>query len=1105
MTDYTELHLHDYYSTLDGLNSPEEYMKRAKELGMTHLAQTNHGSLIGHRDFQVAAKNAGITPILGVEAYISATDRFDRRSTAKREDGTSAYNHIILLAQNERGLKTLYQLNEIAWMEGFYNKPRIDLDALEEHNEGLVVLSGCLNSLLCKAIERGDLDRAFRDASRLKSILGDRFYIEVQGHNPPEMNAALLMIADNMKIKPVITSDCHYARKEDLWIEEAMLILSTNPKVDNSAEFSKSQKMDLLDRFNYLYPDRRMSFQEFNLFLHSRESHRDHMGAGSALLEREDIYANTMEIANSIGEYPFHEALDLLPKPKNASPDDLLEKKAWAGLEKRGLHKKPEYVARLREELDIIKAKNFSTYFLIIANMISWARKQEILVGPGRGSGAGSLLNYVLGITQADPIENGLLFFRFIDPSRNDFPDIDVDFEDKRRWEVKAYLQRQFKHVASIATINRFQGKNSVRAAARVFRIPLGDVNNALKGVDAPSDKPEMFFDLFKKSEQGKAFIKKYPEVWDLTMQLTGRISSIGMHASGVVAAKEAISNFAPIESAVDKQNSTGGRVPLVAMDMNEAADMGLIKLDALGLKTLSVMSDTIKMVKQRHGEEIDLESLPLDDKKVYEMLSDGYTKAVFQAEGPAFTKWILGSGGVTQFNDLVIGTSVARPGPMNTVGEVFKRRKFGKEAVKYDHPVMEKHLSETLGCIIYQEQVMMALVDLGGMSMVEANKIRKVIGKKLDKAEMEPYKEAFVKGAEGKIATKLAEKLWSDFEEHTGYSFNKSHAYVYSMITYWTAWLKVHYPLEFMYSVLLNEGDKESITDYLIEAKRLGIKILLPHVENSDIGFSIQAGAIRFGLSNIKYLSDKTAPRLIENRPYGSYSKLAEVVMTKGSGLNSRVLTALNAVGAAVYDDNPRRGDERDNFYEYLNIPAFQTKTVPPKVQAQFRPLEDFAEKEAFPILAMVKKIVRKNGWARAEIVDETGTAGIFMDEHSPIEAGQMYAMLAANNRVARFAEVEDITPDSSNTFVRFLFKDSLPELTDNFYHVVSFQSRTTKVSGKKMANMVIADGEKEMMSVLVFPQMFHKAYGKCKEGATVGMEFGTTDDGSLFLKEVF
>jgi DNA polymerase III subunit alpha len=388
---YTELHLHDYYSTLDGLNSPEEYMIRAKELGMTHLAQTNHGTLLGHREFQKAAKSAGITPILGVEAYISPTDRFDRRSKNKRSDGTNVYNHLIVLAQNETGIKTLQTLNEKAWTEGFYNKPRIDMELLEEHNEGLIILSGCLNSMLCKAIEAGNYEEAERIGLEFKRILGDRFYIEVQAHNPVKMNEALFKIADDNGIKPVVTSDCHYARKEDLWIEEAMLILSTNPKFSRDFDFTKSQQMEMLERFNYLYPDRTMTFEEIQIYLKSAEEQRTDFARNG--FDREDIIENTGEIASRIEEYAFHQNLDLLPRPKTGNPDELLEKKARAGLRNKGLDKDQEYVDRLEEELKIIKDKDFSTYFLIVANMIKWSKDQGILVGPGRGSGAGSLVN----------------------------------------------------------------------------------------------------------------------------------------------------------------------------------------------------------------------------------------------------------------------------------------------------------------------------------------------------------------------------------------------------------------------------------------------------------------------------------------------------------------------------------------------------------------------------------------------------------------------------------------------------------------------------------------------------------------------------------------
>lgn len=1096
--NYTELHLHDYYSTLDGLNSPAEYFVRAKELGMTHMAQTNHGTLIGHREFQKEAKSAGIIPILGVEAYISATDRFDRRSNAKRTDGTNAYNHIILLAQNETGLKSLYRLNEIAWNEGFYSKPRIDLDCLEEHNEGIIVLSGCLNGLICKAIERDDMDGAFKVAHRLKSIFGERFFIEVQEHNPPRTNLKLNEIAKAMGIRRVITSDCHYARKEDLWIEEAMLILSTNPKPNFEADFNKSHKMEMLERFNYLYPDRTMTFQEIEIYLKGLEDLKLWAEHDPEVIE------STQVIADMIGEYPYHEALDLLPRPRSGNPDDLLWKKVQEGLQKRGLALKPEYVARAKEEFDIIKEKNFSTYFLIVANMIQWAKGQGIMVGPGRGSAAGSLICYALGITEVDPIKYGLLFFRFINPERNDFPDIDTDFEDRRRNEVKEYLRRQFTNVASIATTNKFQGKNSVKDAARVFRVPVQEVNKATKGIDTPPDKPHLFFEAFKNSDKGREFIKKYPEVLRLAEHMQGRVRGVGMHAAGVVLSKQPLRDYVPIESAKEPNSKTSTRIPLVALDMNEAADVGLIKIDALGLKALSVIDDTLEMIKQRHNKEIYLPKIDLEDKKVYEMLSEGYTRGVFQCEAVPYTNLIIKMGGIHSFAELAASNALVRPGAMNTIGAEYIARKNQKSPVTYFNEVMKPFTEETYGEILYQEQVMLTMTELADMSMSEADKVRKIIGKKKDASEFDAFRDRFVEGASARVPKSVAEHLWKSFEAHAGYSFNKSHAVAYSMVSYWTAWLKLYYPLEFMYATLKNEGDKDARTEYLIEAKRLGLKVLLPHVNMSDVEFCVEESGIRFGLANIKYISEISAKRLIDYRPYENYQALYDKVMEKGSGLTSRALQGLNAVGAAAFPDNPRKGDERNNFYEFLSIPAFQTKEIHPKVRAQFRPLDEFEETGCFVVCGMVKKIKRGQGWARVELVDESGTAGIFHTENTPIEPGQMYAILVADNRVARYVPALQIVPDSDNTFVKWLFSDGDKSLGDDMYEVVSFQPHTTK-AGKKMAYLVLADENKDMIRALAFPQNFPKVFSHCREGQAAMVTFAQTDDGTIYIKDCF
>lgn len=1102
---YTELHLHDGFSVLDGKDTPAEYMARAKELGMTHLAQTNHGTLAGHREFQRAAKDVGIVPILGVEAYISETGRHDRTSKSKRTDGTSVYNHLIVLAQNETGLKTLQTVNEIAWREGYYYKPRIDMEVLEEHNEGLIVLSGCLNGLIAKALDAHNMEKALSIGAHFKRIFGERFFIEVQAHNPLHINLGLLHVADELGIRPVVTSDCHYARKEELWITEAMLILSTNPKSikDSEHSMSKAQKMDVLERFNYLYPDRTMTFQEIQIYLRSAEEQLNAFKAQDIL--RTDIVENTGLVASMIGDYPYHSGLDLLPKPKTEDSQALLEKKARAGLRNRGLDDKEEYVKRLEDELEIIKTKDFSTYFLIVGNMIKWAKDNNIRVGPGRGSAAGSLVCYALGITDVDPIHWGLLFWRFIDIGRDDWPDIDVDFADRDRDKVKAYLRRQYKHVAEIATINRFQGKAAVKAAARVYRIPVGEVNSATKDVDAPADKPDLFFDLFGKSEKGKKFTEKYPEVLVLAHELSGRIQSMGKHPAGIVVAKEEISKYAPIETAKDPNDDAAPRLPIVAYDMNEAADIGLIKLDALGLKTLSVIDDALAMIKERTGEEIDLNSVNLEDPRVYRMLSEGYTLGVFQAEGATFTKWII-EAGAEEFNDLIIGTSIARPGPLNTVGVSFKARKAGKEKVAYDHFIMKRYTEETLGLIVYQEQVMQAMTELAGMSMTTANKVRKIIGKKRDAKEFEQYKAEFIAGASTKVERSVAEKLWHDFEQHAGYSFNKSHAVVYSMITYWTAWLKRHYPLEFMCALLKNEKDTSKktskLTDYLIEAKRLGIRIMLPHVNASKREFSIEGNAIRFGITNVKFIRGNTGAKVLEHAPYRSYAHLTQVV-SETKGLSVRVLTALNAVGGAAFEDNPRTGNERDNFYEYLMIPAFSTTKVPPRVNNQFIPLDEYSDKGAFPVLAMVKDVRRGDGWARIELVDETGTAGVFTEKETPIEAGQMYAILVSDNRVARHVTMDELINKINNTFVEYLYREEYPDVPPGMHKVLSFSKYRTR-AGKDMAYTTICDGQKNLKSVMAFPTSFHKAYGTCKVGAVIDVALKQTDSGAWFYDKI-
>ncbi len=1075
---------------MDGLSTPYELLEAAKNAGQKSLAITDHGTLSSHRDMQIAAKELGMKPILGIEAYISETDRFDKRVVSKRDDNTSLYNHIILLAKNNIGLKNLQKLSQIAWTEGYYHKPRIDIEALSEYGDGIIVISGCMNGLISKAITKEDPEKAREFVKTFKKRFGEDFYVEVQAHNPPELNKALLDLADELGVKSVATGDCHFATENQRDLEELLLILSTKPTQNKEASYETGRKkVNIFDRFNHLYPNRPISFADINVFIQSRsEIEADFVKAG---VTRTDIYDSTIEIENKIEEYEFHENLDLLPVPKENALKTV-NKMCQDSLKEKGLDNEV-YKERLKEELKIIGDKNFASYFLVVSDMVGWAKANDINVGPGRGSAAGSLVCYLLDITEVDPIKFDLLFFRFINPERNDFPDIDTDFMDRRRGEVKEYLRKRFKHVASISTFQYFKDKGVIRDVARVFLIPLGEVNMALKGVET--------FEEYESSKSTEEFRKKYPEVTKYASMLRGKIRGNGMHAAGVVVAKDDISNYVPIETRKDPDDSVSGRIPVVAYDMEHAADIGLIKLDVLGLKTLSVIDDAVKTIEHIKKKKINLKELTLDDPKVFEDLSQGYTKGVFQAEATPYTNLLM-KVGVSTFEDLAASNALVRPGAMNTVGASYVNRKQGREPITYAHEIMKEFTERTYGVIIYQEQVMQACVHLGGMTWVEADKVRKIIGKKKDAKEFDVFKDKFISGASNYITPEDAAKLWHDFEAHAGYSFNRSHAVAYSMLSYWTAWLKHYYPLEFMFAVLKNEKDKDARTDYLLEAKRLGIKVLLPHVNESDLDFSIQGNSIRFGLANIKYISDSIGSRIISARPFKSFLALSEFSKTKGSGINNRAIESLNAIGGAAFIDNPRVGTENENLYEYLGVPKFDIVGLSPKIKSQVNPLEDFLEQGCFVLMAMVKSIKKGQGWSRVELVDDTGSVGIFHAENTQIEQGVMYFFLVGDNRIHKYATISSVVEKEDDPFIIWLYKDKL-KIDDGKRLVLDFTHYKTK-QGKMMAHIILSDADKNLERVIAFPKLYPKALGKMKPGTICDPAIGKMEDGTLYVKEV-
>ena len=700
-----------------------------------------------------------------------------------------------------------------------------------------------------------------------------------------------------------------------------------------------------------------------------------------------------------------------------------------------------------------------------------------------------SSIAYLIGITDEEPTKPpvGLK----VDFGRDDWPDIDLDFQDSRRNEVKEFLIKQYGHVSAIATFLTWKDKGIVRDVSRVLSIPLGEVNKVLKKIDT--------WEEFVSSPHTAEFRDKYPEVVEYGGQLRGLIRGSGTHAAGMVASKVPISQVAPVETR--SQPGKDERQEVVALDMNEAADVGLVKMDFLGLKTLTVIDDCLKAIAQRHPYPVDLNKIPLDDKGVYEMLSAGHTMAVFQAEAAPYTN-LLRKMGVKNFQELAASNALVRPGAMNSIGQEYIDRKNGRVPVNPVHPVYDEIGKETFGLIsLYQEQIMLAVTELAGMSWEDANKIRKIIGKKGNPKEFDKYRAKFVKGAGVSVGEEFANKLWNDFVQSANYQFNKSHAVAYSLLTYKAAWLKHHYPLEYMYAALKNEGDKDSRTDYLLEAKRLGLNIKLPHINESDNDFKIEGDSIRFGLTTIKYLSDIIASRYIAERPFKSYKEVEEFTFSKGSGVNSRALEMMRKVGAVAFPDRPANREEiRENLYEVLNLPEFTTE-LPAHYYSRLTPLDEYEEGEVAIVFALARNIKRGKGWSRVEFVDKTGSGSAFDKENTDIEPGRVYLLLLSDNRIFKAIPASEIA-DNKHGFVKYLNLRDIP-LDGGEYYVVASRVRVTR-AGKKMMDMVLLNEQGQFGKVVCFSKEFLSAYSKIKEGCSYRMNLGTMKDGTIVYRGV-
>jgi DNA polymerase-3 subunit alpha len=1092
---HVELHNHTHNSILDGASTSEEYMKRAKELGMDSIAITDHGTTAGWREHQRQAKAYGIKPILGVEAYITP-DRFDRRTAANREEGTGIYNHITLLAMNETGMRNIEHMGKAAWTEGFFHKPRIDIGLLEAHHEGIIALSGCMSGMIAKPWLNGDEATSIKYAQKLHEILGDRFYIEVMESNSYELNNMLIDLGKRYGIKPVVTSDCHMANQQDLALVEAMKILNLKSRKIDEPDYTRAAKMTMLEAINYLYPERALSFMEFELWLHSYEDHVVNLAAQDIGPEAVD---NTCEIADRIGDYPYFENLDTLPKFPDADDEVIeLRERLEAAIKTKdgGTLDTPENRHRVFEiELPVIEAMKLSGYFLIEADFIDYANKEKILVGYGRGSAVSYLSNYLLGITGINPMPYNLLPERFLSLDRGDPADVDSDFAIDGRYKVKAYAQRKYPNVSNIATVGLYKDKSAIKAAAKVFGANYSETQKLNSKITSIEE--------FETHADTQEYMKKFPHVIPLAKKLEGKIQNFGMHAGGIILSKEPIENHVPMQTAEDPSDKAAGRVPVAALDMRELADMGYIKYDLLGLRTLSIVDDCLKLIKERHGVEIDIHKIPLDDAEIYKMISQGRVAGLFQTDTGPGVKTIFDMGGINNFAELVASNALVRPGASNsTVGETYLNGK-STGIIKKVHPKIDHVLEETYGAVLYQEQQLLLCEYIAGMSKADANKVRKAISKKIPE-DLAVWKDEFIAGATETVGVNKAKAIWKDLEASADYAFAKAHAVGYSMLTLLTAYLKHYYPIEFLVCNLNrmsgNKTDRMKTLKYLIEAKRLGIRVRLPHVNMSDANMSIQSDEqgdyIRMGLTQIKYVSGKNVGPLMRGVPYANYQAMVD------AKLNKAVMNALNAVGAAAFDDNPRTGEEKNNFFNYLALPSFDTKDVPPTIFAQFRELREYSDDSVFFCMGLVGGEKSKPGWRLIDIVDETAVASAFCPPEANIEVGQVYIFLISNNRVVKWITTDDLINDSGGVMQRLLEAKSLP-LDDNKALVVSFNSRRTK-AGKQMADVVFADEDKNMISAMVWPSDFPQAYTKFKEGSIVRVEFSELDNGGFAVSKI-
>jgi len=873
--DFVHLHVHSEYSLLDGAARLEKLIQKAAELRFPALALTDHGNLFGSVDFYTGCEKAGVKPILGCELYVAPGSRFERSGQDGSYEGAS---HCTVLVRNRIGHANLMKLVSKAYLEGFYYKPRVDRELLAQHADGLLVLSGCLNSEVSRLLAAGDEARARDTAGWYQEVFGrDHYFMEVQSHGLDEqrmVTEGTVRIARALGAPLCGTNDSHYLEAEHARAHEALLCIQTGTTMSDPKRW-------------------RFSTEEF--YLKSADEMR------AVFKDLPEAYTNTLAVAErcnvDLAFGQFH--LPRYQVPDGFTLDSYLEHLAFEGLRTRyGSTPSDGAVERLSYELGVISKMGFSGYFLVVWDFIAHARRQGIAVGPGRGSSAGSLVAYSLGITNVDPIRYGLIFERFLNPERISMPDMDIDFADDRRDEVIRYVVDRYgaERVAHIITFGTMGAKAVIRDVARVLGFSYGDADRIAKLV--PGFPLNITLDeSLEKSPPLAEQVKREPrvaELWSVARALEGSTRHASVHASAVVISDEALMERVPLYKDPKRPELITG------LAMGPIEKLGLLKMDFLGLKTLTVITDAVRLVKEVRGIALDPDRLPLDDGRTYQLLSEAKTFGVFQLES-AGMRDALKRLKPQRVEDIIAMVALYRPGPMDLIDE-FVNRKHGRSPIAYEHPLMERHLQETYGIMVYQEQVMRLAADLAGLTLGEADTLRKAMGKK-DRELMAQQREKFIGGCRAnKIDTRKAEKIWEQIDKFAGYGFNKSHAACYGLVAYQTAYLKANYPVEFMAALLTSEMDKtDKIVQYIEESRAMGLRVEAPDVNLSGAQFSAAGETIHFGLAAIKNVGGTAIESIVRaRRDAGPFTSLDDFCSRIDLRLvNRRVVESLIKAGA--------------------------------------------------------------------------------------------------------------------------------------------------------------------------------------------------------------